>query len=203
MKKALTIVLSALILTSAIAGAHALTSAYAEYEGFGIVELDLNQNVRWTEPVVTVTDPNGDTFEAQVLKYDRDDVDFWVPNVVEDQVYACNVSGIEGGETITCEFYASSLRSTMIRSVDYDAEDRELDIEFAVDVTYDTPSVTVIDANGTLYETKILERDNDSLEVRVKGLSRGSAYTVSVSGVKARNMDTFETYSLEFVARDD
>lgn len=196
MKKVLTIILSALILTSVIAGAHALTTAFAEYEGFGIVELDLNQNVSWTEPVVTVTDPNGDTFEAQVLKYDRNDVDFWVPNIVEDQVYTCSVSGIEGGETINCEFYASSLRSTMIRSVDYDAEDRELDIEFAIDVT-------VTDADGTLYETKILERDDDSLEVRVKGLTRGATYTVSVSGVKGRNMDTFETYSLEFVARDD
>ena len=203
MKKALVIVLSALILTSAIAGAQTLIGARAEYEGFGIVELDLNQNVRWIEPIITVTDPIGDTFEAQVFKYDEDDVDFLVPNVVEDQVYTCTVSGIEGGETITCEFYAPALKSTMIHSVDYDAEDREVEIEFAMNVTYESPSVTVFDANGTQYETRIIERDNDSLDVRVKGLTRGGTYTVSVSGVKGQTSDAFETYSFEFVARDD
>jgi hypothetical protein len=203
MKKVLAIVLAALIVACAAASAQSLLNARAEYEGFGLVELDLNQNVTWAEPQVEVTDAEGNTLDAQVYKYDRDDVDFWIPDLTDDQVYTGTLSGAENGETATFEFYASSVLSTMIRSVEYDAEDRELDIDFAMDVQYESPVVTVTDANGNVYEGRILERDNDSLEVRVKGLTRGSTYTVSVSGVKGRTFDTFETYTAEFVAIDD
>jgi hypothetical protein len=203
MKKVLAIVLAALIVACAAASAQSLLNARAEYEGFGLVELDLNQNVAWAEPQVEVTDAEGNTLDAQVYKYDRDDVDFWIPDLTDDQVYTGTLSGTENGETATFEFYASSVLSTMIRSVEYDAEDRELDIDFAMDVQYESPVVTVTDANGNVYEGRILERDNDSLEVRVKGLTRGSTYTVSVSGVKGRTFDTFETYTAEFVAIDD
>ena len=91
----------------------------------------------------------------------------------------------------------------MIRKVEYDAEDKELDIEFTMNVEYQNPSVTVTDASGNQYETRIVERDNDGLEVRVKGLTRGSSYTVSVSGVRGQTFETFESYSLDFVAWDD
>lgn len=203
MKKVLAIVLAALIVACAAASAQSLLNARAEYEGFGLVELDLNQNVTWAEPQVEVTDAEGNTLDAQVYKYDRDDVDFWIPDLTDDQVYTGTLSGAENGETASFEFYASSVLSTMIRSVEYDAEDRELDIDFAMDVQYESPVVTVTDANGNVYEGRILERDNDSLEVRVKGLTRGSTYTVSVSGVKGQTFDTFETYATEFVAIDD
>ena len=203
MKKVLAIVLAALIVACAAASAQTALRAIAEYEGFGLVELDLNRNVSWLEPLVTVTDANGNTFEAQVLKYDRDDVNFWVPNLAEDQLCTGAVSGTENGETVSFEFYASSQVSSMIRKVEYDAEDRELDIEFTMNVEYRNPSVTVTDASGAQYETRILERDNDSLDVRVKGLNRGDSYTVSVSGVRGQTFETFETCSLDFVAWDD
>ena len=203
MKKVLAIVLTAIIITCAAASAQSLLRVNAEYEGFGLVELDLNQKVSWIEPQVEVTDVDGYVYSAEVFRYDRDDVDFLVSDIIEDQVYTCTLSGIETGETATFEFYASSVLSEMIRSVDYDAEDRELDIEFAMDVQYDAPAVTVTDADGNVYETRISERDDDGLEVRVKGLTRGSTYTVSVSGVKGVAFDTFETYSCEFTARDN
>jgi len=203
MKKVLTIVLAALLIICAAANAQTALKARAEYEGFGLVELDLNRDVSWTEPQVKVTDANGFLYEAQIFKYDRDDVKFWIQDIAEGQSYTCSVSGIADGSTVSCELYADSAVSTMIHSVEYDAEDRELDIEFAMNVEYENPSVTVTDASGTQYETRILERDNDSLEVRVKGLTRGNTYTVSVSGVKGQIFETFETCSLEFVARDN
>ena len=203
MKKVLAIVLTALIVAAAAASAQTALRAIAEYEGFGLVELDLNRNVSWLEPQVSVTGTDGNTVEAQVLKYDRDDVDFWVPDLTEDQLYTGTVSGTENGETVPFEFYASSKVSSMIRKVEYDAEDKELDIEFTMNVEYQNPSVTVTDASGNQYETRIVERDNDGLEVRVKGLTRGSSYTVSVSGVRGQTFETFESYSLDFVAWDD
>lgn len=203
MKKVLAIVLTALIITCAAAGAQAALQARAEYEGFGLVDLDLNWDVNWTEPQVSVSDANGNTVDAQVFRYDSDDVDFWVSDLQEDQTYTFNVSGISDGSTVSSEFFAASERSTMIHSVEYDAGDRELDVEFAMDVEYNNPSVTVSDSAGNTYECSILERDNDSLEVAVKGLTRGSTYTVTVSGVKGYVQNTFETWSREFKAIDD
>lgn len=203
MKKVLAIVLTALIITCAAAGAQAALKAKAEYEGFGLVDLDLDRNVKWTDPQVSVSDAEGNTWDAQIFKYDSDDVDFWVSDLQEDQTYTFNVSGIADGSTVTSEFFASSERSNLIQSVEYDAEDRELDVEFVMDVEYSNPSVTVSDTSGNVYEGRITERDNDSLEVVVKGLSRGSTYTVTVSGVKGYIFDTFESWSREFRAIDD
>lgn len=203
MKKVLAIVLSALIIACGAACAQSVLRVNAEYEGFGFVELELSQDVNWLEPQIIVADANGCPVEAQIIRYDRDDVDFRMPDAAEDQVYTCTVSGISGGETVTCEFYAASAMSAMIRSAEYDAEDRELDIEFAMDVEYENPSVTVTDASGAQYEADIIERDNDGLEVRVTGLTSGGTYTVSVSGVRGQIFESFETYALEFVARDD
>jgi len=203
MKKVLAIILAALLIACAAANAQTGLKARAEYEGFGVVELGLNRDVTWDTPVVTFTDSFGMVYDSEVLKYDRDDVEVLVGLMPEDHTYTCTVSGFSGGGTVSCELYAASERSSMIRKVEYDADDRELDIEFAVDVEFENPAVTVSDANGSLYETRIIERDNDSLDVRVSGLTRGSTYTVTVSGVRARTSDTFESCSLEFVARDD
>lgn len=203
MKKVLAIVLTAIVLTGAVASASSLLKANAEYEGFGLVDLDLNWDASWAEPQVAVTDTNGNALDTQIFKYDEDDVNFWIPDLTEDQVYSGTVSDPSSGDSAAFEFYASSLLSEMIRKVEYDAEDRELDIEFAMDVEFQSPAVTVTDANGTQYETRIAEKDEDGLEVRVKGLTRGATYTLTVTGVKGRTFDTFETYTTDFVARDD
>lgn len=175
-----------------------------EYEGFGYVEVDFINDVRYTGDVqVTVTDVAGTNYTATVQKMDDDDLTFKVDNIVEDQVYNYTISGIEGDAALSGEFYASALKSSMIEKVEYDVNDRELDIDFNMDVRYDENStVTVTDAAGSEYATTILEKDSDSIEARVEGLTPGETYTVTITGIAKAGENTFETYSREFVAID-
>ena len=196
-------VLMAVVMMLAVA-AQAAEIEKAEYEGFGYVEVDFINDVRYTGDVqVTVTDVAGTNFTATVQKMDDDDLTFKVDDIVEDQVYNYTISGIEGDAALSGEFYASALKSSMIEKVEYDADDRELDIDFNMDVRYDENStVTVTDAAGNEYATTILEKDEDSIEARVEGLTQGETYTVTVTGVAKAGENTFETYSREFVAID-
>lgn len=201
--KKLTAVLMAVAMMLTVA-AQAAQIEKTEYEGFGYVEVDFINDVRYTGDVqVTVTDVAGTNYTATVQKMDDDDLTFKVDNIVEDQVYNYTISGIEGDAALSGEFYASALKSSMIEKVEYDANDRELDIEFNMDVSYDANStVTVTDAAGSEYAATILEKDSDSIEVRVEGLTPGETYTVTITGIAKAGENTFETYSREFVAID-
>lgn len=202
MKKMIAVILT--IMVFATAAAYAAINVRAEYEGFGLMEVDFSRDVRWQDPQIAVTDAFGGSYTAELVKLDDDDIKFRVGNIIEDQVYNISISGIQGEETVNCEVYAASLKSNMIREVDYDADDRELDIEFAGKVSYDANcTVTVTDAAGKQYNCTIIEKDRDSIEVWADGLTRGKTYTVTVSGVIAADSGAAETYSREFVARDD
>ena len=202
MKKMMAVLMAVAMMLAVAAQAAEIEKA--EYEGFGYVEVDFINDVRYTGNVqVTVTDVAGTNFTATVQKMDDDDLTFKVDNIVEDQVYNYTISGIEGDAALSGEFYASALKSSMIEKVEYDADDRELDIDFNMDVRYDANStVTVTDAAGNEYATTILEKDEDSIEARVEGLTQGETYTVTVTGVAKAGENTFETYSREFVAID-
>lgn len=202
MKKMMAVLMAVAMMLAVAAQAAEIEKA--EYEGFGYVEVDFINDVRYTGDVqVTVTDVAGTNFTATVQKMDDDDLTFKVDDIVEDQVYNYTISGIEGDAALSGEFYASALKSSMIEKVEYDADDRELDIDFNMDVRYDENStVTVTDAAGNEYATTILEKDEDSIEARVEGLTQGETYTVTVTGVAKAGENTFETYSREFVAID-
>lgn len=202
MKKMMAVLMAVAMMLAVAAQAAEIEKA--EYEGFGYVEVDFINDVRYTGDVqVTVTDVAGTNFTATVQKMDDDDLTFKVDDIVEDQVYNYTISGIEGDAALSGEFYASALKSSMIEKVEYDADDRELDIDFNMDVRYDANStVTVTDAAGNEYATTILEKDEDSIEARVEGLTQGETYTVTVTGVAKAGENTFETYSREFVAID-
>lgn len=204
MKKLFAVLLSLVLLVAvaSVAGATSTNSMTVEYEGFGYAEADFAQDVRWQDAQVTVTDAEGNTYETRIVKMDDDDLTFYVEDIVEDQVYTCTISGIQGESALTAEFYAASAKSTMIKEVEYDAEDRELDIEFTLNVQYQDSVVTVTDAAGNEYVATILDRDHDSIETRVDGLVLGETYVVSVSGVLADGSETAETYVREFIAQD-
>jgi len=61
--------------------------------------------------------------------------------------------------------------------------------------------VTVTSADGTALNAVITERDDDSIEVRVDGISRGDDYTVTVSGVGEAGSGIFGTVQRTFTAR--
>ena len=53
---------------------------------------------------------------------------------------------------------------------------------------YSSAKVTVKDSSGKSYTAKILEKENDGMEVRVSGLQKGNKYTVKISGVRLTSL---------------
>lgn len=201
MKKIFALAIIAILILSAAAVAQSTLYARAEYEGFGYVEVDLSRDVRWDNIQISVTDEMGFPYEAELIKRDEDDVHLKIVDIVEDQNYTITISGIQGGETVSCELIAS--KSTLIKKVEYDADDRELEVKFSGRVEYSEPAVTVTDASGAEYKSWISEKDKDSLDLLVDGLTIGETYTVTVSGVGPAGENAFETAAFEFIAFDD
>lgn len=199
MKKlfALTIAAALLLTMTAFAGAEILR---VEYEGNGRVEVQLNEKVNTDGLAVTVTDPEGNPVPASVReeKDDReDDIDFLIENYAYDTEYAFELTGGFGSLTGTVRIPAES---ELIRKVDPDYGDREIEIEFVGKVEYENPAVTITTDAGTACEARITEQENDSLEVAVSDLTRGTTYTVTVAGVRAAGTEAFGIAEIQFTA---
>lgn len=191
-------------MTAALADAPVIKKV--KYEGFGYVDVDFRGNVQYNDPAVVVSDMNGKTYEATIYELDEDDLTFNVANLAEGMDYSFTVSGVRGGysgeyASATEGFRVPGAGELAIREVDYDAEDRELEIEFSGRVRYGNLEVVVTDANGNNYEVRLREKDNDSVEVYVKGLNRGSEYTVMVSGVQLNEGSAEVSVEKVFTAR--
>lgn len=98
---------------------------------------------------------------------------------------------------------AAKKKKLYIKDVDFDREDRELEVEFNRRVQFKKPKVVVRNAKGKALKVKILEKDRDGIEVRVKGMKSGKRYTVKVSGVRAYKSGKYTTVSKKFIAFDD
>lgn len=199
MKKlfALTIAAALLLTMTAFAGAEILR---VEYEGNGRVEVQLNEKVNTDGLAVTVTDPEGNPVPASVReeKDDReDDIDFLIESYTYDTEYAFELTGGFGSLTGTVRIPAES---ELIREVDPDYGDREIEIEFFGKVEYENPTVAITTEAGTACEARITEREDDSLEVAVSDLTRGTTYTVTVSGVRAAGTEAFGVAETRFTA---
>ena len=207
MKKMFAVLLAVALLagmTAALADAPVIKKV--KYEGFGYVEVDFRGDVQYNDPAVTVTDVNGQSYAATIYELDDDDLTFNVANIAEGMDYTFTVSGVRGGFSgeytfVSDAFSVPGAGELVIREVDYDGEDRELEIEFNGRVRYNDLKVAVTDANGNNYDVRLREKDNDSVEVYVKGLSRGGEYTVMVSGVQLSEGSAAGVVEKDFIAR--
>ena len=214
MKKIIvTLLLAALVLAAIPALAqNAFTAAdggivptiqYTTYEGFGFVEVDFLQDVN------TVTDASGAAIAATIVQLDDDDLTFQITDFAANATYNFTISGVRVGRngsytSVSGSFTVPLEGAAVIKKVEYDRDDREIDIEFAALVQYEAPTVQVIAADGTPINATIYEWDEDSIEARLESpLNIGSEYMVTVTGVRAAQDTAFGTASLTFTAYDD
>lgn len=209
-KKLLALVISVMTIMATTVPALAATPTIekTEYEGSGYVEVDFTRNVQYKNAKVSVKDSSGKSYTATIKKRDNDDLTFYVKNIKAGKKYTYTISGIRAGRSgsykkVTGKFTVPAKNKVSIKSVDYDREDRELEIEFAGKVQYKSTKVTVKDSAGKSYTVKILEKEKDSIEVRVKGLKVGNRYTVTVSGVRSGSSGSYTSVSKTFTAIDD
>ena len=176
-----------------------------EYEGNGIVEVDFkSDHVKYKNAKVVVKDPNGKKLSVTILEKDNDDITFRVKNVQPDTKYSYTISGVRKGSSGSYGTVKGSFKTPgdkpEIKEVEYDVEDKELSVEFTTRVQYKGLKVVVKDQNGKKLSVSQIEKDNDEIECRVKGMKRGQKYTVTVSGVRVKGKGSYVKASKSFVA---
>lgn len=206
-KKLISVLMAVALLVGMTAAlADAAVVKKVKYEGRGYVEVDFRGDVQYSDPSVVVTDASGRNYDVSIYELDEDDLTFNVANIAEGMDYSFSVNGVRSGYSgefgsVTDSFSVPAAGELVIKEVDYDADDRELEVEFNGRVNYGELKVEVTDEAGASYEVRLREKDGDSVEVYVEGLSRGGEYTVTVSGVQLREGSGFVSIEKNFTAR--
>ena len=204
MKKLFAIVLVALLVASVPVFAAQNDTIRVKYDGYGRVEVDFRKKVRYNEAKVEVQDSSGASLPAVILDRDEDDLDFVVENLVPGETYSFTLTGVsyvKSGEAVPGDsFRVPAEGEVAIKKIEYERDDRELEIEFAGRVEYEELRVTIEDANGKTYDASLREKDGDSVELRVSGLERGTEYRVTVSGVRLPDSANTVSVTESFVA---
>ena len=157
---------------------------------------------------ITVKDSNGTSYRTSLHELDGDDLSLSVAGMKAGKTYTITIEGIKNSSadkygTLTIKFSVPSA-STKIESVEYDEDDREVSFEFTNKVSYNNPKVVITNQTGTkTYTASIVEKDNDELTVRVKGLTYGKKYSYKITGVAASSSSTAKTLQGTFTAIDD
>ncbi|HIS02664.1 MAG TPA: hypothetical protein IAA75_02020 [Candidatus Pullichristensenella avicola] len=179
------------------------------YEGFGFVEVDFFRDVNYENPSVSVTDAAGAPVTATIIQLDDDDLTFQISNFAADATYNYTISGVRVGRTgafttASGSFIVPPEGATAIQKVDYDRDDREIEVEFTTLVQYEQPAVQVITADGVAINATITDWDEDSIEARLDSrLELGAEYMVTVTGVRTAQDAQFGSASFTFIAYDD
>ena len=176
------------------------------YEGMGVVDVDFVWDVQFSNLQVTVQDQDGFSYDVTIRERDDDDLVFQVQNIVPNQEYTYTVTGVRSGfggdyGSVTGSFFVPSNEAPAVKSVEYDAEDREIDVEFFTRVSFENAALKVFDLNGKEYEATVREVDGDGFEAYVPGLKRGESYTLQVEGVS--DGEKTGTAEFTFTAWDD
>lgn len=154
----------------------------AEYEGNGRVEVEFKNKVKYINVKVIVTDSTGKTYATKINKKDNDDLTFTIKNFKKGVTYTYKISGIKRRSEkhyhqVTGKIaIPAAAAAPGVKKIDYDRGDREVEFKFKTKVQWKSPKVTITDGK-TNYVTRIKERDDGEIEVKVKKLTKGKKYT--------------------------
>ena len=90
-----------------------------------------------------------------------------------------------------------------VEDVEYDCEDREVNIEFYGRVQWKKAKVKIYDKKGNQYARYIIEKDSDDIEIKTRRLRIGKKYKYKISGIKRRGTKGYKTIKGSFYAYDD
>ena len=182
----------------------------------GRIEVEFAGKVQYRNLKVKVKDAAGKKYTVSVVKKDNDELDVKVTGLKSNTEYTLVINGVRTKGTdeygkLKVSFTTpegmktpAAKKNVYIRSVDSDAGDDEMEVEFNTRVEYSNLKVTVTDASGRSLSVRVLERDDDSLDIRASGLTARKKYTVRVSGVRARGTTgSYGSVSKTFTARND
>lgn len=88
-----------------------------------------------------------------------------------------------------------------VSSVKQDDDNKNIiDVHFTTKVMWDNnASITSLtDAGGNSYNAKIIDRDDDDLEIYVEGIKYGTNYTAEIQGIKTYNDNSYTNLKVTF-----
>lgn len=178
----------------------------AEYKGNGRIEVEFKTAVKYKSPKVKVTDSKGTTYSTTIRSKDSDDLTFEIKNYKKGETYKYTVTGVKQKKEKNYGQVSGSITipaagaSPKVKKTEYDRHDKEVEFDFTTAVQWKSPKVTISDGKKN-YVVKILEKDGDSIEVRVKTLKKGAKYTYKITGARIKGNQTYKTVTGSFVAK--
>lgn len=181
------------------------------YKGDGAVEVDFLGHVQYKNCKVSVEDEKGLAYRVRLTKRDNDELRFRVANYVTGMTYNFTISGVRArGEkaytSIEDTFEIPEAGQVEIASVEGDAQDSEVSVNFTGRVKWNKPKAQLLDGeSGEVTDGRIVDRDKDSCEIRFpRGtMVEGGEYTLRISSLKAWDGTDYTTAEAVFTARYD
>ena len=176
----------------------------AEYEGSGKVDVDFKYDVEYGKTKITVKDADGKTYKAVITEKDEDDLEFTVKKIVPGKKYTFSIAkvrraGTKKYYTVKGNFSVPAAKSVRVKKIEFDEEDDEVSFEFSEDVSWKNP-VVKITAEGKSHVVKIVEKDEEEIEVRVKGIKKGTVYRYKITGTAPYGTKKYKTITGQFTA---
>lgn len=185
-----------------------------EYLGSGKVKVEFEDDVAYKDDVnVAVTSTiDGKAYTANIYRKGLETMRFSVDAYEQGKKYSFVINGVKAYydadfTTAAGSFTIKKPAALKIKKVDYDRWDRELSFDFRNKVEWQNKrnNMTIIikSMSGHRYAVRVTDRDNDDLELYVKGgLKYGAKYSYTIKGVKSRDADNFKNISGTFRAID-
>ena len=177
-----------------------------DYEGRGLVEVEFTKKVQYKNVKVTVKNEAGTKMTAVIREKDDDDLKFFVKNVKPGAKYSYTISGIRSGRSGSYQTVKGSFTvpkwDPLFKEIDYDAEDRDLEVDLVKRVQYRNLKVTIKDSAGNTVRCRIQEKDSREIELSIPGgLKTGRTYTLTISGIRPRGTGSYGTITARFTAK--
>ncbi len=169
-----------------------------KYEGSKKIEVEFKGDVDYRNPSIKVTDSKGKAYTASIVEADDDDFTFRIASPKKGMTYTYKISnvakaGTNNFTTVKGTFRIAGKTEVLVEDVDYDREDKEVNFEFQGNVKWKNAKVVIKDSTGKNFVQRINEKDNDEIEVKVKGLTSGKKYSYKITGVARKGSKKFKT----------
>lgn len=177
-----------------------------KYEGRGYVEVEFTKKVQYKNLKVTVKNSSGTKMTTTIVEKDDDELTFKVKNLKAGSKYTYSISGIRTGKSGSYQTVKGSFTvpkwDPLFKEIDYDAGDRDLDIDFAKRVQYKNLKITLKDSAGKTIKCRVVDKDAREIELSVTGgLKVGKTYTLTISGIRQGSSGSYGTITAKFTAR--
>lgn len=178
---------------------------HTDYEGKGKIEVNFDTKVTYKNLKVTVKTADGKKMKIKIVEKDDDDLTFKIKNYKAGTKYTYTIKGVYTCGESTSKKLTGKIKipkaagGLPLKEIEYEAKDKEVEIEFDCRVDWKNPKVTITHGSKN-YVRKITEKDKDGIEVKVKKLKSGKVYHYTITGISKKGSGKWTTVSGTFRA---